>query len=99
MKPADPGKSAGPNDTQMLEVALRPSSVTHGDIDQLWRTSLVATMQLGEHAIRPTGAAEECGLRKIRPLDVPAQWWRARQGWQTRRLREGPRAENGIMAP
>src|SRR5207244_637024 len=99
MKPADPGKSARPNDTQMLEVALRPSSVTHGDIDQRWRTALVGALQLGEHANLPTGASEKCGLHEIVALNVPPERRIARQGRQPGGLRECSRPENGVMSP
>src|SRR5262245_7809927 len=83
----------------MLEIALCPAAIAHGNINQAGRTSLVGSGEVGLEPHLPSGAAKICSLNEVVALDGAAQRRPAGKNWQSRGFGKGSRANDGVVTP
>ncbi len=73
MHAARPCQSVRCDDPEMLQVALRPTPVAHGGVDQRRRAFFPRAAEVGRHLHAPAGAAHQRRLDEIVRQDRPAE--------------------------
>src|SRR5271163_2083974 len=86
-------------DANMLEVALAPSSIATGEVDQRGGAFLEAAAERREHVDRPTGPAHQRRLHEIMAQDMTAERRPSRQVGHPAMIGERPRSNDGVVAP
>src|SRR4051794_10849709 len=99
MEPRDPVKTARREYRQMLQIALAPSAVARGKIQQRRRALLVAAAERGRHVDCPAAAPHQCGLDEIMAENVSAERLAAAQFGKAGALRKRANADDGVVAP
>ena len=83
----------------MLEVALAPAAVAHGQVHQRGRALLIAAFQAGHHVDGPAAAAHQRGLDEVVAHDMAAEGFAAGEFGQAGLFGEGDGADQGVVAP
>src|SRR4051812_49140614 len=99
MEPRDPVQAARRQERQMLQIALTPTSVARGKIQQRWRAFLVAAAQRRRHMDRQTATAHERSFNEIMAEDVPAERLAAAQFRKGGVLGKSSDTDDGVMSP
>ena len=92
-------KPARADDFHVLQIALRPAAIAHGDVDQRGRRFLPGAAAVGGHAHLPAAAAHQRGLDEIMRQHVAAEGLAALELRQAAVLRERRHANDGVVAP
>ena len=99
MQAADEPQARAADDLHVLQIALGPSAVANGDVDQRGRRFLPGAPAIGGHAHLPAPAAHQCGLDEIMRQHKAAEWLAALELRQAAILRERSNANNGVVPP
>src|ERR1700735_121440 len=99
MHPAREIQPRSADDLQVLKVALRPSAIADGDVDERGRSLLPRAAAIGRHAHLPSPAAYQRSLDEIMREHVPAERLAALELGKSAALGEGLHADDGIVSP
>src|ERR1700756_1320519 len=83
----------------MLEVALAPTAVAGGKVQQRRRAFLETAAQGGHHPDFPACPSHQSSFDEIVTKNMPAERFAASQFGQRRILRKGAHANDGVMPP
>ena len=83
----------------MLEIALAPTAVPHGDVGKGGGAFLIRPHKAGDHMDGPAATAHQSGLDEVVTKDVPTKGGLAAQMGEASLLGKGLSADNGVMAP
>src|SRR5271165_2173077 len=83
----------------MLQIALAPSPVASGEVDQRGRTFLEGPSEIRQHIDGVSGAADQRRLDEVVAEDVSAERGLAREVRQSAMIGEGARADDGVVTP
>src|SRR4051794_18780729 len=83
----------------MLQVALAPSPVACGKIQQRRRAFFVATAQHRRHMDGPAGTPHQRRLDEVVAQNMPTKWFTTLQFRKSRTLRKGAHADDGVVPP
>src|SRR4051812_18840606 len=99
MHTADRVQVFGIDNTQMLDIALHPTAVALGVIDNISGHFFIAAFQIGEQEYIPASAAQHGGFNKVMAEDIATKRRFARQCWQPAMVDKRAHANDGVMAP
>src|SRR6202011_5831737 len=99
MHPADETQARGADNFYVLQVALGPTPVANGDVDQRWRGFFPGATAVRGHAHLPAAATHQSGLDEVMRQDEAAERLAAREFGQTAVLRECGHANDGVVSP
>ncbi len=92
-------KPLAADDARVLEIALAPSPVARGEIDQRGRALLVGAAEGRQHVDRVSRAPDQRRLDEVVAEDVAAERRPAREIRQAAMIGEGAGADDGVVAP
>src|SRR5262249_41662008 len=97
--PADPMQTLGRHDARMLKVALAPTPVADGKVDDRGRRLLEGSLEIVGNDHRPAGATNEGCLDEIMTENMPTEGWLAAEQRQAGSASERLAANDGVVAP
>ena len=99
MKPRNPVKAARRQQRQMLQIALAPSPVARGEIQQARAGIPRSCRPAWRHVDGPAAAPHQRRFDEIVAEDMPAERLAAPQFGKPRILRKGADANDGVVSP
>ena len=99
MLAARPMEAFAEQDAAVLQIALAPTPVADGEIDQRRRAFLIGAADRRKHVDRVAGAAHQGGLDEVVAQDVAAPGRAPAQVRQAAMRGEGLGADDRVMAP
>src|SRR5580658_4775608 len=93
------GETSGADDPRVLEIALAPSPVAGGEIDERGRALFVRAAEVGQHVDGKARAPHQRGLDEVVAEYMAPERRLARQVRQTAMIGERARADDRVVAP